>query len=176
MKMLDKNDIVFVNGHLVDPDGNIVNLPSLADEFNEVVEMAEFIEFVDANESAILNQTEAVVYTPTKHNERPVIKSGKTMATPLMDADKAVKVALAEEFLGTQLFRDVDNHLARYRNLAIWFANDNIIYGGDRASGHLAKFNDDILEWDEGNIVATVERWYDADFTKLRNQVKINFS
>ena len=42
MKIIHKRDMRFVEGYLVDKDGNVLNEPALVDNANTVFEMADF--------------------------------------------------------------------------------------------------------------------------------------
>ena len=53
MKIINKSDMRFVEGYLVDKDGNVLNEPTLVDNVNTIFEMADFNKFVNANKNLI---------------------------------------------------------------------------------------------------------------------------
>lgn len=173
MKLTKKSELGYVDGYIVDPAGDILALSKLADEVNELVEMLEFIEFLKINASDIRFSSEPVVYKPVR-DEAPVIKTDKTYPTPLLDEAMAQAEARAEEFLDSQMYKDADQHLLKYRNLARWFANEHIVV--QHAETMPAKFKVNVLTWTQDDVTDIVESWFDPDITKLRGMVKIDFS
>ena len=53
MKIINKSDMRFVEGYLVDKDGNVLNEPTLVDNVNTIFEMAGLNKFVNANKNLI---------------------------------------------------------------------------------------------------------------------------
>ena len=69
MKIINKSDMRFVEGYLVDKDGNVLNEPTLVDNVNTIFEMADFNKFVNANKTRI--QAPASPRPPRSTRRRP---------------------------------------------------------------------------------------------------------
>lgn len=176
MKLINKKDLSLEHGYLLDKEGNIINLPALADEFNELVEVANLMAFLEKNKKDILaSVVKPVVYRAVK--DEPVqITYGTEPATPHKDKAMAEATAIAEEFLDVQSFKDVNQHLARYSQLAAWFNEDYLVYNPEPNRGMSVKFDGDILSYGEADVIAVVRKMHDPEFVKLRNLVTIDFS
>lgn len=172
MKILNKSELEQIDGYIVDGTGTALHLPKLAAEFNEVAEVIELMAFVKDNRERIELAGEAVTYTPHKE-EAPVLKVEGSVSTPLRDAEIEKKKALAEEFLTVQAFQDINGHLVRYTELAKWFASENVKISEDGAA---SKFNGDLFGLTEDDVITAVTEFNDAELTKLRRQVNIQFA
>ncbi len=173
MKLIDKNDLRFIDGYVVDQDGEIINLSGLAHEVNEIVEIKHLVDFLVANKPAILGAGDPIVYRP-EEEKAPRLTSGITIKTPLLDAEKTITTARAEEWLGVQNQSDIDNHLARYKRLARFFAEDYVITAPLQIAP--ARFKDNVLEWSEEDVIEIIKSYHDPENVKLRGLVTIDFS
>lgn len=173
MKLIDKNHLRFVDGYVVDKDNEIINLSGLASEVNEIVEIRQLVNFLVANKAAILGAGDPVVYRP-EEEKAPRLTSGIKVETPLLDAEVKAATARAEEWLSVQNQSDIDNHLARYKRLASFFAEDYILTTPLPIPP--ARFKDDVLEWSEEDVIEIVKSYHDPENVKLRGLVTIDFS
>lgn len=173
MKLIDKNDLRFVDGFVVDEDNEIINLSGLAHEVNELVEIRNLVNFLVANKAAILGANDPVVYRP-EEEKVPRLTSGIEVKTPLIDAEAKAAVARAEEWLNVQDKNDIDNHLARYKRLASFFAEDYVITVPLQIAP--ARFKDNVLEWFEEDVIEIIKSYHDPENVKLSGLVTIDFS
>lgn len=170
MKLISKKDIEFVEGFLVQSStGDILSLPRLAYEVNEIAEVRDFNSFLEQNRSTIeASQAKTVEYHP------PVKKPARfelldEPATPLKDEEAARKTALANEFLATQQVKDVNQHLARYGALAAWFASDRVMVD---PAGAPSEFSANIFDLTENDVRAAVVAFNDVENMRLRSMVQ----
>lgn len=175
MRLIDKKDMSFKRGFLLDADGYTIKLNRLAEEVNELTEMKELNDFINENRIDIELSADVVVYKPTNRNQVPALRTNKTVRTPLLDKEIELAEAKALEFLNKQNVVDIDQHLARYRNLAQWFQNEDIIVA-DETPAPVVKFFSNILELTEQDVIETVEAWNDPEMVQLRNHVRFDFS
>lgn len=175
MKLIKKSDLEYTAGYLTDArTGEVVDLSHLAREYNELMDVRELLEFVETHKTEILNAGQPVVFTPAASPEPAVIKSGRTVSTPAKDEAELKAKAIAEEWLLVQNVADIDRHLARYRNLAKWF--DTEVVPHKSTDSLPTRFNGDIRDLTEADVVAIVARFHDPEIVKLREAVQINFS
>jgi hypothetical protein len=172
MKLIDKKDILFMDGMLIDPDNQVIWMPDLQDEINEIADLAELISFVGANDLEIKAAVDGkpIKFTPAK-KEAPRIVTGKTVPTPLNDEFNEKAQARAEEWLSAQQFSDVDAHLGRYSSIAKFLAKDYVLVSGQEYSH--AAFKIDPLGLTEAFVIATVQAYHDPAVRKLINGVQI---
>ena len=174
MKLIDKHDLRFIDGYLLDQDGEVMNLNRLAEELNELVEVFELTTFLRANATAIDEASDPVVYRPAR-DEDPVFEYDKEIETPLIDEQVAKAEAMADEFLKLQGGKDITSHLRRYSHLAKWFEKDYILYN-QGAADVVRQFKGDILTITPVDIIKIVEDAHDPEILRLRDQVQIDFS
>lgn len=172
MKLINKNDIVCVDGLLTDmrTDEILDVSDRLVYEVNEIFEIRDFNQFLLDNEDAILAAKKPVVYEPEKKKPARLV-SGKTVATPLADAEKVKAEAIAAEWLTARTVEDVDQHLSRYRALALWFEQNYVT--ARVAEKKPAAFTDDIFDLTSADVIAIVEKFHDPKVAKLRSLVEI---
>lgn len=174
MKLINKTDLKFVAGYLVDDEGTVHNPFDLVEQVNELADMAELIEFVQTNQVRIEESVgETVVFTPAKAKTYK-LESGVEVETPLTDAYKADAEARALEFLKVQNVQVVDIHLERYQALAKFMAEDHIITRADGLGGPMFKM--DPIPIDAQWVIDTVTVYRSADVQKLIKLIKIDFS
>jgi len=170
MKLIDKKDLLFMDGMFVNPDNKVIAMNRLADEVNEIVDLAELIEFAKTNRSKIEAATgKPIVFTPTK-SKAPCLTLGKTVAMPLDDELAAQAQARANEWLAKNAVDDIDQHLARYSYLADWFSKDYITTNDHQVS---EMFKTNPLDLTESFVINTVEAFHDADINQLIKGITI---
>lgn len=176
MRIIQKKDLGLIDGFLVDQQGNVITMPNLAAQANEVMELIELIAFVKKNKKDILASKpgKRVEFVPSSKVVPPVLKSGKIVKTPLNDAAEAEAKARALEFLDKKNVENIDEHLSRYFALAKWFNQDYIEYT-DKDAG-IAKFVGDFLKLTEKDVVTAVEQYHDEEIRDLIKLVNIDFS
>lgn len=171
MNLVEKKDLKFVDGMLVTPNGTVMNMGQLAYEANEIAEMAEVIGFVKSNKKAILaSKTEKLTFTPSREAV-PTLATGKTPATPLLDAKKAEEEELSKEWLAHQDAKNLDKHLERYGSLAAWFATEHILVE-DHENG-ISVFKSNPLELTADDVRDTVADFNDPDIRALIRSINI---
>jgi hypothetical protein len=171
MKLIQKSDLTQIDGLLVGPDNDIVFLPKLVDEVNEITDLAELIDFAIENAAKIeASGSERVKFTPVRA-EAPRIKTGEDAATPLNDEFTAAAQARAEEFLNAQQFSDVDAHLGRYSAIAKWLTTDYVTVRGDEYD--CCPFKSDVFALTEEFVITTVKNYHDPKVRKLIGGVVI---
>lgn len=176
MYMIEKNELTFKNNMLVLNTGLIVNLPQLADEVNEISDMKDFIEFVEANEEKISSGCEKVVFTPSPSKEDiELLTTGVEVQTPLTDEYARQTIARAEEFLKVEQAKSIDNRLAKYTKIARWFSEDYIMINPED-NRVPATFKVDPLSLTKEDVIGIVAKFFDPEFSKLRDKVVIDFS
>jgi hypothetical protein len=169
MKLIMKADLSMHDGLILDKDNNVLCLPALVDEVNELVDLVELIAFVKKNEPAIQLAAQAdkfVTFTPTE-SEKPVITSADTApATPLTDEAKAAAEAIANEYLDVRKHDDVNADLKRYSSIASFLDKDYILIDeGD--CYNVVRLKMDPLKLTEKFVVSTIKEYHDPAIRKL---------
>lgn len=172
MKLIDKKDLMFMDGMLVAPDNEVIPMDTLAEEVNEIVEMNEFVKFVLDNRTRIESGLEGKLTFSPAHTTKPVISTSRTVATPLNDAFEADAQARAQEWLDKQAVEDIDLHLRRYVAIAAWLSVDYIkVYADIYNESTLFKSNP--LEITESMVIETFDAFNDPDIKKLMKGVVV---
>jgi hypothetical protein len=178
MRLIEKADLSFVDGMLIEKKtSKVVYMPTLQDEYNEVIDLAELIEFVGANSTEITaaadNDGKPIVFKPTSI-DKPCLKTSTVEpATPLRDEAESLVVARAEEFLNVQQYADINEHLKRYPAIARFLAKDYVLIDDDPDLYCSAVFKGNVLELTEAFVVETIEAYHDPAIRKLIASVVI---
>jgi hypothetical protein len=168
MKLIKKADLSMHDGLLIGPDNDVLSCPDLLDEINELVDLAELITFTKANATAIEMKADGSVvkFTPAKIEAPRIVSKDEAPGTPLADEMKASAIAQAEEFLNVQQYGDINDHLGRYPNIAMFLDKDYILVdSGDYCS--LERFKTDPLLLTESFIIDTVKAYHEPAMRKL---------
>jgi len=171
MELVPKSSLKFYDGFLLVGQEVYVN-DRLAREYNDIVKMADFICFLEQNADEIKAAAQPVVYRP-EIEKKPVITSGRTVETPLLDEQMKFEEQRALEFLAKRNAEDVDTMLARLTELAKWFDRDYVLHRTTDIVPVQFKFMDNILELTKEKVVEIVERYHDPEIKKLRNMVDL---
>jgi len=87
MKLIDKNDLEFQDGFLVDEELGILAFSNLAKEANEIVEIGKFIQFLEDNQDKIEASAHKVTYKPERM-DKPRLTIDKKIDTPASDESR----------------------------------------------------------------------------------------
>lgn len=169
MKLVKKSALRQIGTRLVDNDDEVVSLPQVADQANEVFEIMDLITFIEKNRKTIeASGSKPVVYTP-EQADKPRFGPLPEIETPLRDAEVEKQKNLALEFLAHQNNEDVNQHLARYDALAAFIANDHV----ELTDGHASEFKGEVLDLTEDDVIDAVKAFHDPDMAKLRKKLVI---
>jgi hypothetical protein len=174
MRLINKKDLTVIDGMLVEKSSlKLVFVANLDDEYNEIIELDELLDFVEINSAKIeANADGKRVEFTLASIQKPRFTTGTSKpATPLVDEAKAHAEAVALEFLELQNYDDVEHNLKRYPALAQFLSSDYVLFDEDYCAKQIFKGN--VLEITEVDIVATITAYHDPAIRKLINNVVI---
>lgn len=165
MKIIDKKDIKFVEGWLVDGTGEVLNTYDLVDQANAYFDMVDLNEFVKANEEEINKVGTKVVFEPKNPyaNELPKIADP---ATPTLDAQAEEAMKAWTEAVSVCHAEEANDMLANFGKL-IEFVNSDYVMSDVVVCSK--RFNADPTAIDTAGIVAAVQEFVENE--ELRNKV-----
>lgn len=168
MKIINKSDMRFVEGYLVDKDGNVINEPTLVDNANTIFEMADFNKFVNANKKRIEEADGKVEYIIPDVYPVTEVKVSKPK-TPTLDAQaaEALKAWGEAESVGKA---DEANEMLEDFGCLIDFVESGIWLVQDRSQTPV-RFKTDPLEMSIKEIVDAVTEY--VDNKELRNKIEV---
>jgi hypothetical protein len=174
MRLVEKKDLRFIDDMLVDNGGEVLGMPALAAQANEIFEVMDLMNFLKENRAAIeaTEGVEPLVYNMPR-KEEPTFAKLEVPATPLRDEETERKAAIATEWLEAQRVKDVNDNLLRYNELARWFSKEYIELEDGQYPPSWFKGN--ILELTEDDVVQTVKDFHDPDLARLRDMIEINY-
>lgn len=172
MKLIKKSALQFVGGRLITSDGEVVSPARLVEEVNELAELRQLVDFIKANAAKIDSSREPVIFK-VERPTAPAMTTSRVVATPLNDEAEAAAKARAEEFLDAQNVKDIDGHLARYSELAKFFAQDYIEVVGNYSTTPMLI---DPLLLTKEQVVELIEEYREPDVFRLSKLVRIDFS
>ena len=170
MNIINKKDLAMTAGFLVvKATGQVLDLPHLAYEANEIGELRDLNEFVNTNRAKIeASASKPIEYRPARPAV-PAFAQLEKPATPITDAEVEQAKAKALEFLDVRNVEDTNVHLARYTELAKWFDSD---YVTDRDTPFAPnKFTVDILKLTAQEVIDTVVAFNEPEMIRLRNML-----
>jgi hypothetical protein len=174
-KLMDKEDLQFRDGYLIDPDGIIISPQPLIEEVNEIAELDQFVQFLENNEQKILSSgAEPIVFRP-KAEDTPRLTTGKTANTPMSDEWERQLEVRAEEWVAKQELLDIEQTLRRYKEIARFIDSDTIVVGPSNLK-YPIKFKTNPLLITKEQVIGLVEASASERFKKLAGLVKIDFS
>lgn len=153
MKLYKKEDLQFVDGYLVDKEGNVVAPDDdVIPLFNQLEEMKQEIAWRLANP-----EPKAAEVAPFKfESARPTVGFHAEVDTPLLDRKVAEGVQLYEEVVRANKVEDVERLIDRFMPVLVWADSDEFF-------GHAAvtwrfdtKTIGNPLEADAGELVAII--------------------
>ena len=164
MKIVSKSDMRFVEGYLVDKDGNVLNEPTLVDNANTIFEMADFNKFVNANKKRIEAAEGKVEYIiPDVH-----LKVSKPK-TPTLDAQAAEALKAWGEAESVDKVDEANEMLETFVCL-IEFVESGIWLVQDRGQTPV-RFKTDPLDMSIKEIIDAVTEY--VNNKELRNKIEV---
>ena len=168
MKIINKSDMRFVEGYLVDKDGNVINEPILVDNANTIFEMADFNKFVNANKKRIEEAEGKVEYIIPDVYPVTEVKVSKPK-TPTLDAQAAEALKAWGEAESVDKVDEANEMLEEFGCL-IDFVESGIWLVQDRGQTPV-RFKTDPLDMSIKEIVDAVTEY--VDNKELRNKIEV---
>lgn len=168
MKIINKSDMRFVEGYLVDKDGNVLNEPTLVDNANTIFEMADFNKFVNANKKRIEEAEGKVEYIIPDVYPVTEVKVSKPK-TPTLDAQAVEALKTWSEAESLDKANEANEMLEEFGCL-IEFVESGIWLVQDRGQTPV-RFKTDPLDMSIKEIVDAVTEY--VDNKELRNKIEV---
>lgn len=174
MKLINKGDLHFIDGYLVTHDGTVITACNkVADQYNELMEIRELNNFLKKNKDDILASTDKVVYRLEK-TPVPAFEYEPEIKTPFRDRAMHEAEVMALEFLSMKNAEDVATHLARYDELAKWFAEDHILQPEHCETAPI-RFSGNILDLEKQDVIDIIVEMFDPEISTLADMIVVGF-
>jgi hypothetical protein len=171
-KIMKKQDLKYVGGHLVDDSGVVMEFSQLAREISKLVRMIELYQFLKENETEIREKASTTPVVYTFPEEKPArISIDDVASTPLIDAETEHRAKIAEEWLDIQRIQDIQSRLDELTSLANWLDDDLVVATPARTLSE--KFATDphgiTREW----VISVIRTSFDPEILELLCKVRV---
>lgn len=166
MKVIEKKQLKFVDGYIVDGEGNVLNNPRLVDQYNAYCAVVDLNEFIAANRKDIEASQTNVVYTPAP-SFKPAVVLPKPKQ-PTFDKKQKEALALWNELESEDQVNSANQNLAEVNDLLTFIADSMVLLTGEVTTD---KFNGNVLELTQDEVVQAYLKY--SENQELRDKLVI---
>lgn len=123
MKLIDKKDLVYSDGYLLDAEGEVMNVSALVEQANRIADLIELSVFVEENDVSF-GQDNLPEFKPASHE--PLFTF--VAETPMLDEELDRKITIMKEIENQGYVEDVKLELeANYSEIAEFVTDDKFL-------------------------------------------------